>query len=124
MEERRCQLCDRLLDQNTHGNRKMHPECAYQEKKERQKENYPIGNPAKLMIQKNEKVAALLHKMDPNKNGISYVRAMELGLKFNCPTTKQSHLNRVIHMMDQYGYSIENNNHQTLIYLYHVSELK
>ena len=85
MIQRVCQICNEALEPDAHGNRKMHVECAYTFKKQRQSENYLIGNKTKLMIQKNEKVAALLHKMDPNKNGISHLKALEFGLKFDCP---------------------------------------
>ena len=123
MEERICPKCNEPLGPNIHGNRIMHLECAYEHKKERQKENYLIGNKAKLIIQKNEKAAALLYNMDPQKKGISHLQALEFGLSFNCPTIKWSHQNKTIFMIDQYGYSIEKNNDHPLIFFYHVSEL-
>ncbi len=123
MKEGVCPVCNEPLDPDAHGNRIMHVECAYEHKKESQKEKYKIGNQAKLMIQKNEAVAALLYKMDPDKRGISHLQASEFGLKFNCPVTKRVHQNKTINMIDQYGYSIEENNHQTIITIYHESEL-
>ena len=122
MNDRVCKICKEPLEPDAHGNRKMHEECAYTFKKQRQSENYLIGNEAKLMIQKNEKVAALLHEMDPYKKGISHLKALEFGLKFDCPTMKLFHQNKTVYMFDQYGYSIEGKNEQTLIIIYHESE--
>lgn len=58
MEERICSYCKEPLDPMAHGNQRMHPECAYLEKKDRQKSRYQIGNEAKLKIQKNENILA------------------------------------------------------------------
>ena len=38
--ERNCRRCGRPLDPDAHGNQKMHTHCAYEHKKESQKENY------------------------------------------------------------------------------------
>ena len=60
MEEKICSYCKDPLDPKAHGNQRMHPECAYREKRERQKNRYQIGNIAKLKIQNNEKILAQL----------------------------------------------------------------
>ena len=123
-ESRLCEVCKKPLEAKAHGNQIMHPECAYLHKKKVQKEKYKIGNTVKLMIQKNEAIAAQLHKMDEQKSGIPYLYAMEQGLKFNCPATLRDHLKKTIHMFDNYGYSIETINNDTLIFIYHESELQ
>lgn len=108
-----------------HGNRKYHETCAMEQKLERQKEKYKIGNEAKLKIQKTEAALTRLYKMDPEKNGISYFRAIEHGLQFNAPyrLRENSLLDKTINFFDQYGYYIETINNQTLIFIYHESEL-
>jgi hypothetical protein len=122
--KRDCKFCQLPLADDTHGNRIFHEECAYKEKKKRQKEKYKIGNSVKLMIQKNEAVAAHLYMIDKQKRGISYLEAMEQGLKFNCPTTKLKHLNKDIHMFDHFGYCIETVNGEILIFIYHESDIQ
>ena len=115
-----------MLDpEEQHGNRKYHETCAMEQKLERQKENYKIGNDAKLKIQKAEAALSRLYKMDPEKKGISYFRAIENGLQFNthCMQFKSSLLNKTINVFDQYGYYIDTINDQTLIFIYHVREL-
>ena len=124
MEERICTRCYLPLDPDAHGNSKMHLACSYEHKKERQKNKYKTGNPAKLTIQKNEIIAARLHKMDPSKQGYLDHRVSEAGFRFNCNTIRQTIQNEEINVMDQYGYSIKKNDDSTLIYFYHVSELK
>jgi hypothetical protein len=119
--QRLCLRCSKPLDSSEHGNRKSHEDCAKKYKKQRQTEKYKIGNPAKLMIQKNEAVAAHLYKLDQQKLGIPFTVAMELGLKFNCPTTKRKNLNKEINMFDNYGYTIETINGEILIFIYHES---
>jgi hypothetical protein len=123
-EKRYCKWCGKPLEETDHGNRKSHPDCASYNKRLRQNEKYKIGNSAKLMIQKNESVAAYLYKMDQQKRGISHLAALELGLKFNCPTTMREHLNKKIYFFDNYGYSIETVNGATLIYFYHENDLQ
>ena len=122
-----CKKCNELMldPDEQHGNRKYHETCAMEQKLERQKEKYKIGNEAKLKIQKTEAVLAQLYKMDPEKKGISYFRTIEIGLKFNtpCMQIKSSLLNKTINVFDQYGYYIETINNQTLIFICHVSEL-
>jgi len=125
MKERLCSYCHEPLDPDAHGNQRMHPRCAYKYKKMRQKEKYQIGNSAKLQIQKNEAVLARIYKIDPDKNGISYLKALEYGLKFDCSCTKVENpfINNTIFMFDKYGYCIKEMKNQTLITVYHVSEL-
>ena len=125
MEERICRYCKEPIDPMAHGNQRLHPECAYEEKKDRQKSRYQIGNEAKLKIQKNEVILAKMHKQDPDKRGFPYRVALENGLKFDCPCTEQNspYINGSIYMFDQYGYSISQINNNTLIFVYHVSEL-
>ena len=125
MEEKICSYCNEPLDPMAHGNQRMHPECAYKHKMERQKNKYQIGNSAKLRIQKNEEILAQLHKQDPEKRGFPYRIVLENGLKFDCPYTERNspHINCGIFMFDQYGYSIDKLNNDTLIFIYHVSEL-
>ncbi len=120
-----CKRCNGPLDEDSHGNRQMHEHCAYEEKLNRQKVNYKIGNEAKLKIQKNEKALAFLHKMDTEKKGIPYLKAMEFGLKFDCPSVKfeSTTLLKTINIFDKYGYSIEKIDNKTLIFVYHVSKL-
>ena len=120
---RLCGICNIPLEKNTHGNRRYHPECSRKEKLQRQKRNYQVGNSAKLLIQKNEKVAARLYEMDKQKSGIPVTFALELGLKFNCPTLKVKHLNMEVNMFGQYGYVIETIKGEILIFIYHESEL-
>ena len=125
IEERICSYCKEPLDPTAHGNQRMHPECAYREKKERQKNRYQIGNAAKLKIQKNEAILAQMHEQDPEKRGIPYRMVLENGLKFDCPCTERNSPfnNGSVYMFDQYGYSINKMDKTTLIYIYHVSEL-
>ena len=122
--ERYCLRCGRPLDPDAHGNQKMHPHCSYEHKKERQKEKYPIGNKAKIFIQKNESIAARLHKLDKDKKGISVYKVIEEGFKFDGPTEKINHLYNAIYMIEKYGYSIKEFPNETLIIFYHVSELQ
>ena len=65
MEERKCRYCKRPMDPMAHGNLRMHPECAYRHKKERQKRKYQIGNIAKIKIRKNEIILTELYEQDP-----------------------------------------------------------
>jgi len=125
MEERICSYCQEPLDPTAHGNQRMHPECAYRNKKERQNKKYQIGNAAKLQIQNNEAVLAQLHKQDPDKRGFPYRVVLENGLKFDCPYLEKNNpfTNSSIYMFDQYGYSISKINNNSLIFVYHVSEL-
>lgn len=122
-----CKKCKELMldPDERHGNRKYHKICAKEQKLERQKEKYKIGNDAKLKIQKTEAVLAHLYKMDPAKDGIPYFRALENGLQFNvpCRPIKHSLLNKTIFVFDEYGYSVETINNQTLIFIYHAREL-
>ncbi len=122
-----CKRCKELMldPEEKHGNRQYHMECAKEQKLERQKEKYKIGNEAKLKIQKTEAVLARLYKMDPEKKGVSYFQAIENGLQFNtpCRPIKHSLLNKTINVFDQYGYSVETINNQTLIFIHHVREL-
>jgi hypothetical protein len=121
--KRICKICQMPLADGDHGNRKAHLNCAYQEKKMRQKEKYEVGNSAKLQIQKNEAVTARLYKLDQKKQGISHLEAMEQGFKFKCPSTKRKHLNMIINMFDKYGYSLETIENEILIFFYHESDL-
>ena len=121
--QRVCQVCDEPLDEDAHGNKKMHDKCAYNRKKERQKENYQIGNEVKLMIQKNEKIAAALHNMDREKKGITHMYVLEQGFKFSCPVSKRDSLFGEIHMIDKYGYLFKDIKNNTLIIFYHESEI-
>ncbi|HUX95061.1 MAG TPA: hypothetical protein VMV47_04950 [Bacteroidales bacterium] len=123
-EKRICIFCQRQLDEDSHGNCKAHKSCAYRNKKLRQKEKYKIGNPAKLLIQKNETVAAQLYEMDQQKHGIPHLTAMELGFKFECPSIKREYMDTVIYMLDKYGYSFETIDVEILIHFYHESDLK
>ena len=125
MEERICDYCKRPLDPMAHGNQRMHPECAYRHKKERQIRRYQVGNIAKLKIQKNEKILAQLHEQDPEKRGFPYLMVLEYGLKFDCPSTERTrpYNDGIVYFFDQYGYSIKKQNNNTLIFVYHVSEL-
>ena len=121
--KRICKICLLPLADNSHGNRKSHKECVYQGKLLQQKRKYKIGNSAKLMIQKNEVVAAQLLEMDKQKKGIPYTIAMEMGFKFNCPSKTLKHQNETIFMFDNYGYRFETINKETFIFIYHESEL-
>ena len=125
MEERICSYCKEPLDPMAHGNQRMHPQCAYWKKKDRQKNRYQIGNAAKLKIQKNEKILAQLHEQDPEKRGFPYLMVLEYGLKIDCPSTERtrSFNDSIVYIFDQYGYSIKTQNNNTLIFVYHVSEL-
>lgn len=122
-----CKRCKEVIidPKGPHGNRQYHEKCAKEQKLERQKEKYKVGNEAKLKIQKTEAVLARLSKMDPEKEGISYFLAIEHGLQFSAPyrLRENSLLNKTINVIDQYGYYIETINNQTLIFIYHVSEL-
>jgi len=122
-----CKRCKELMldPDEQHGNRQYHEKCAKEQKLERQKEKYKIGNNAKLKIQKTEAVLAHLYNIDPEKNGIPYFQAIENGLRFDtpCRPNKHSLLNKTINVFDQYGYSVETINNQTLIFIYHESEL-
>lgn len=122
-----CKRCNKpMLDSDErHGNRKYHKICAKEQKLERQKEKYKIGNDAKLKIQKTETVLANLYEMDPEKEGIPYFQAIKNGLQFDipCRPIKHSLLNKTINVFDQYGYSVETINNQTLIFIHHVREL-
>lgn len=122
-----CKRCKELMldPEEKHGNQIYHKRCAMEQKLERQKTKYKIGNEAKLKIQKTEAVLANLYKIDLEKNGIPYLQAIELGLQFNAPCRlrENSLLNKTIYVFDQYGYYIETINRQTLIFIYHVSEL-
>ena len=124
VEKRICIFCQRQLDEDSHGNSKAHKSCAYRNKKLRQKERYQVGNSAKLLIQKNEEVAARLYRMDQQKQGIPHLKAMELGFKFDCPTTKRNLKNKIIYMMDRYGYAIETIDSEILIYILHESDIQ
>lgn len=121
---RLCIGCKRPLDNNEHGNKKSHSDCAKNYKKQHQKEKYQIGNTAKLMIQKNEAIAESLYKMDQQKLGIPYLAVLAHGFNFNCPSAKRRYLNRELHMLDRYGYSFEIKSGETLILIYHDSELQ
>ncbi len=125
MEERICPVCNQPVESEAHGNQRMHPHCAYKEKKDRQKSRYQIGNEAQLKIQKNEIILALMHKQDPDKRGFPYRVALENGLKFDCPCTEKNcpFIDGSIYMFDQYGYSISKVTNNTLIFIHHVSEL-
>lgn len=122
--KRLCIICRKPLDDNDHGNRKAHPICAKNHKKQHQKEKYQIGNTAKLMIQKNEAIAESLYKKDQQKLGIPYFEVLTYGFNFNCPSTKRVYFNKEIYMLDRYGYSFETKNGETLILIYHESELQ
>jgi hypothetical protein len=121
--KRICRICKQPLEEDSHGNAKAHKSCSYLNKKQHQKEKYKIGNSAKLMIQKNEEVAAYLYILDKERSGIPFLVAMEYGLKFNCPSTKRNHLNITLYMFDQFGYALETINGEHLIFIYHESEL-
>ncbi|HUX97904.1 MAG TPA: hypothetical protein VMV47_19385 [Bacteroidales bacterium] len=121
---RLCKRCNEPLEEGAHGNRKSHPDCASKLKKQHQKEKYKIGNSAKLMIQKNEAIAADLYKMDHQKHGIPLLQASEFGLKFSCHTITIKHLKKDIHMFFQYGYSIETFNGENLIFIHHESDFQ
>lgn len=125
MDERICSYCEEPLDPLAHGNQRMHPECAYEEKKDRQKSRYQIGNTAKLKIQKNEIILAQIHEQDPDKHGFPYRAVLEMGLKFDCPYVERSTpvADSSVYMFDQYGYNFKKENNNTLIIVYHVSEL-
>ena len=125
MEDRICSYCGRSLDPTAHGNQRMHPECAYRHKLERQKKRYKVGNAVKLKIQLNEAVLAPLYEQDPEKRGYPYRFVSEQGFKFDCPCTERDSpfINGSIYMFDQYGYSIIRKNNDHLIIIYHVSEL-
>ena len=125
MEDRICSYCKDPLDPGAHGNQRMHPECAYLFKRERQKNKYQIGNAAKLKIQKNEAILAQMHKQDPEKRGFPYRVVLENGLTFDCPCTERNspYINSSVYMFDQYGYSFNKMNNNTSIIIYHVSEL-
>lgn len=122
-ENRFCNVCQGPLETKEHGNRKAHMDCAYENKKQKQKEKYKIGNSVKLMIQKNEALAAHLYNRDQKKLGFPYLVVLELGLKFTCPSTPRVYLNKKINMFDKYGYSIETINGETLIFFYHEDDL-
>ena len=122
-EKRVCTFCHKPLDYDEHGNLKAHPECSYKNKLLRQKEKYKVGNTAKLMIQKNEAVAARLYEIDKQKNGIPFTYAMEQGFRFDCPTLTRKNLNKTINMFDHYGYVLETLKSEILIFIYHESEL-
>jgi hypothetical protein len=124
IEIRLCDKCGKPMGEKEHGNRRAHRECAYEYKKHHQKEKYKVGNSIKLLIQKNEAIAARLHKLDLQKQGIPYLAAMELGLKFNCPTTIVDYQNMKVHFFDHYGYSIKTVNGSSLIFIYNESELQ
>lgn len=118
-ENRICKICQKPLAEDSHGNTKAHKDCAYKDKKLRQKAKYKIGNSVKLMIQKNEDVAAQLFQLDKERHGIPYLVAMEQGVRFNCPTTTIRHLNKEIQMFHHYGYYIETVDEETLIFIHH-----
>ncbi len=122
-EKRLCKYCQKPLDSDEHGNRKAHPECSYKNKLQHQKKKYKIGNNAKLMIQKNEAVAARLYEMDKQKNGIPPLYASEMGFKFNCPSTTHMSNGNKVYFFEHYGYSIENINGKTLIFIYNESDI-
>jgi hypothetical protein len=122
--KRICGSCQLSLADDDHGNRKYHMECESKRKKQNQKVKYKIGNSAKLMIQKNEGVAASLYKMDMQKAGIPLIVAMEPGLKFDCPSVKRKYLNKEINMFDQYGYALETINREILIFIFHESDIQ
>ncbi|MGD0343198.1 MAG: hypothetical protein ABSA76_15970 [Bacteroidales bacterium] len=121
--ERFCKFCKKPLSSDEHGNRKSHLECSYKNKLYKQKQKYKVGNNAKLMIQKNEAVAARLYEMDKQKNGIPFTYAMEQGFRFDCPTLTRKNLNKTINMFDHYGYVLETLKSEILIFIYHESEL-
>jgi len=125
MEERICPECNLPLDPDDHGNKKMHTTCAYSAKKRRQKELYMIGNEVKLKIQKNEVILAKIHKDDPYKQGIHYLDALEVGLKFNCPSLidYDNKTGMKIYFFDQYGYCLKQVNGQTMVLAFHKSEM-
>ena len=97
--------------------------CTYEEKLERQKGNYQIGNEVKLMIQKNERIAARLHDLDQERNGYTHYYVQEEGFKFSCPVLIRESIFGKIHMLDKYGYLIKDIKNNTLIIFYHVSEI-
>lgn len=122
-EDRICQRCGKSFGEKVHGNRKYHPECYKASKKDRQKENYQIGNEVKLMIKKNERIAARLHEIDKQKDGISHIYVLECGFIFDCPTFLRKYEDKEVHMLHNYGYIIETINEETLILFFHESEL-
>lgn len=121
-EIRICKICQQPLTDDDHGNRKAHKSCAYRNKKQRQKVKYKIGNSAKLLIQKNEAVAASLYLLDKERCGIPHIVALEYGLKFTCPTTTFRHLHKEIHMFEHYGYSIDTVDGEDLIFIHYETE--
>ena len=118
-----CIWCNGPLEPNEHGNRKAHTKCAYEHKKQSQKEKFKVGNSAKLKIQKNETAAAILYKMDHQKCGVPYLTAIQYGLNFDCPTIIREHSNKQVFFFDNYGYSIETVKGSTLIFIFHESDL-
>jgi hypothetical protein len=122
-KKRICTICHQPLAEDSHGNCKAHKACAYQFKKQRQKEKYQVGNSAKLLIQKNEEVAAYLYHLDKDRRGIPHLKAMELGLKFDCPSIKQKYKGEVIYMFHKYGYSIKKIDNEILIFIYYEPDL-
>ena len=123
MDERLCLKCGEPLEPDAHGNQKMHPHCAYGQKKELQKKKYKIGNQTKLSIQKNEAIAERLCKIDIGKQGIPYLKVMEEGFRFGARTQKLNHSQRIIHLIEEYGYEFVESLNGTLIVFYHESEL-
>ena len=105
---RLCIMCNSPLEPNEHGNRKAHKKCAYEHKKQSQKEKFKVGNSAK----------------DLQKTGIPYLVALEHGLNFNCPSTRYDRLNTIVYFFDHYGYSIKTINGEHLIFIYHESDLQ
>jgi len=124
-DARKCKRCKKPLDENAHGNRDYHPQCYYEEKKERQRKKYQVGNSEKLQFQKCESALEILYDMDPGKNGIPVYRAIQEGLNVDCPCRRYIHpeTKEEIFMFDQYGYSIKTINNITLIFIYHEREL-
>ena len=111
MEKRKCSYCHRPLDPMAHGNQRMHPECAYLSKMERQKNKYQIGDTAKLKIQKNDKILAQLHKQDSEKQGFPYLPVLENGLKINCTYTERNrpYVNGSIYKLESIQQLLEEN---------------
>ncbi|MCU0343222.1 MAG: hypothetical protein MUF28_05315 [Ignavibacterium sp.] len=122
-ENRICRICQKPLAEDSHGNTKAHKDCAYKDKKLRQKAKYKIGNSVKLMIQKNEDVAAHLYQLDKERKGIPHLKAMELGFKFDCPSVKRKYKDAIIYMFDRYGFSFETINNEILIFIYYEPDL-
>ena len=122
-ELRICDECKKPLGVEVHGNRKLHPECAYRRRLRHQKEKYRIGNSAKLKVQKNEKQILLLHKMDLFKDGYLLDDVLQGGLDFNCPTLTRIHNGAEVHFFDEYGFTLKRFQGKNLILFYHVSEL-